>query len=246
MARLHRVLLGALLITFTGLAASASPQADSAALKFTPPPGEETPEVKALIDRAKGALESGRTATEILTDGTFMPVHAWPRFRALIRDHAPTGTITLAPTSEPGDALHIRGTIRDTSGQPLKNALIYVYQTSAKGWYSDKAAHISGNSGDTRHARLFGYLRADTQGKYEVHTIRPAGYPATDLPAHVHMEIHSASDPPRSHVTEIRFEDDPRMTPAWRERSQREGFLMVPVKRDSQGAQQIVADFQVR
>ena len=58
MARLRCALLGVLWITFSGLTASAGPQADSAP-RFTPPPGEETPEVKVLIDRARSALASG-------------------------------------------------------------------------------------------------------------------------------------------------------------------------------------------
>src|SRR6185436_19920793 len=156
------------------------------------------------------------------------------------------GTVTLVPSSEPGQRLHVRGTVSDAAGRPLPGALLYVYHTSAKGWYSDKAAHISGSSGDTRSARLFAYLRTDAAGRYEIHTIRPAGYPASDLPAHIHVQIETAGDPPRTRVTEIQFDDDPRLTPLWRERSRQEGFVIVSVKREAGGAQSVVADFQLR
>jgi hypothetical protein len=75
--------------------------------QFTPPPGEESTEVSALIDRARAALQAGRTATEVLTDRTFMPVRAWPRFREAIRQSAPVGAVKLVPASEPGDLLRV-------------------------------------------------------------------------------------------------------------------------------------------
>jgi hypothetical protein len=237
-------LLGVLLLGCACLtAAGRQPVADP---KFTPPPGEETPEVRGLIDQGRAALKSGRTVTELLTDGTFMPARPWPRFRALVRAQAPTGAVTLVPASEPGDLLHVRGTIRDADGQPMKGALLYVYHTSAKGWYSDKAAHIAGNSGDVKHARLFAYLKTDAAGRYEFRTIRPGGYPATDLPAHIHVHIEAAGGRPRSYGTEIRFDDDPRLTREWRERSRREGYLICPVKREGDTVRRVVADFQFR
>ena len=211
--------------------------------RLTPPPGEESPEIRGLIDRAQAALAAGCTVSKLLTDASFMPAHAYPRFRSLIREKAPVGTVTLVPTSEPGQRLRVQGTVRDAAGRPLPGALLYVYQTSAKGWYSDKAAHISG--GDTRHARLFAYLRTDAAGRYEIQTIRPAGYPESDLPAHIHVRIEAAGDPPRTYVTEIQFDDDPRLTPEWRERSRQDRVLIVPV-RGAGGVQSVVADFQLR
>jgi hypothetical protein len=217
-----------------------------AQLESAAPPGEETPEIRRLIDRAQAALAGGRTVSELLADESFMPAHAYPRFRGLIRQKAPTGTVTLASPSEPGQRMRVRGTVRGADGRPLPRALLYAYQTSAKGWYSDKAPHISGNSGDFLHARLFAYLRTDAAGRYELHTIRPAGYPGTDLPAHIHVEVEAAGDPSQTYATEIRFDDDPRLTPRWRERSRQEGALIVPVEREAGGAQSVVADFQVR
>ena len=214
--------------------------------RFTPPPGEETRGISWLIDRAEASLTAGRTVSELLANESLMPVHAYPRFRSLIRDKAPTGTVTLVPASEPGQRLRVRGTVSDAAGRPLAGALLYVYQTSAKGWYSDKAAHISGSSGDHLYARLFAYLRTDAAGRYEIHTIRPAGYPESDLPAHIHVQIEAAGDPPRTRVTEIQFDDDPRLTPQWREWSRQEGFVIVPVKREAGGAQSAVADIQLR
>jgi protocatechuate 3,4-dioxygenase beta subunit len=217
---------------------------DPAAVRFTPPPGEETAEVKALIDRAMAAVAGGRPAGDLLSDPDFLPAHPWPRFRRLIREHAAEGSVVLVTRAEPGNPLVVRGTVRSRDGRPMRGALVYVYHTSARGWYSDRAAHIAGQAGDTRHARLFAYLWSGTDGRYEFRTIRPAGYPGTDLPAHIHVEIQGPDG--RGPVTEIRFDDDPRLTPVMRQRSREEGFLICPVTRRADGAQEVTADFHFR
>jgi len=212
--------------------------------RFTPPGGEESSAVRELIDKAKSMLHAGKTVNDVLSDSAFLAVRSYPRFRELIRDHASVGTVSMVPTSEPGELLQVRGMVVNSRGQPVKNALIYAYHTSAKGWYSDKAAHIAGNSGDTRHARLFVYLKTDDAGHYSFRTIRPGGYPATDLPAHIHVHIDAAGI--QSYVTEIRFDDDPRLTPKWLERSKQEGCVICSVKTDADKVQQVEANFQLR
>jgi len=222
-----------------------SPSAATNEPRFTPPPGEETPEIKTLIDKAQAGLASEKLqATDLLVDQSFMPAHEWTRFRGLIRTHAIAKRTVIVTPQEPGDPLTVSGTLRNQQGDPIRDALIYVYQTSAKGWYSDKAPHVSGQSGDERHARLFAYLTTDEAGHYEFQTIRPAGYPNSNLPAHIHVEIEGKGNERRTLISEIRFADDPRLTPEMREASRRERFLVVPVKREGV-AQRVVADFQL-
>ena len=146
---------------------------------------------------------------------------------------------------EPGEPLVVSGTIRNQQGEPIKGALIYVYQTSAKGWYSDKAPHISGVAGDEKHARLFGYLTTNQDGQYELRTIRPAGYPHSNLPSHIHIEIEVAGNEPRTFISEIQFEDDARLTREMRDRASRERLFIFPVKRDANGVQRVNADFRI-
>jgi protocatechuate 3,4-dioxygenase beta subunit len=214
--------------------------------RFTPPPGEETPEIEALIERAKEALRAGRSTTDLLVDPDLFPAHEWPRFRRLIRHNAPSSSTTIVTPQEPGDPMVVRGMVRAGDSGPAGGALIYVYQTSAKGWYSDRAAHVSGMEGDTGHARLFGYLRTAADGSYEFRTVRPAGYPGTSLPAHIHVHIETPGASTRVLVSEIQFDDDPRLTPPERERSRREGFLVCGVSRVAGGIQQVRADFTIR
>ena len=169
-----------------GESVQAARQADPS--RFTQPPGEETDAARRSIDRARTALQSGSTVTSILTDPSFQPFHEWPRFRSLIRREGRSSLVTIVTRGEPGTPLVVNGRVLDGKDRPVPRGRIYVYQTSARGWYSDRAAHISGNEGDRKHARLFGYLTTDAEGRFEVRTIRPAGYPGSDLPAHIHVE----------------------------------------------------------
>src|SRR5262245_39751262 len=106
--------------------------------RVTQPPGVETSELARVIDQARSSLETGKSVSDILTDKVDLPVHAWPRFRELIRQHAATGTLRLTTADEPGEALSVEGTVRNARGEPVAGALVYVYHTSAKGWYSDQ------------------------------------------------------------------------------------------------------------
>ena len=213
--------------------------------RFAAPPGTETPEVRSLIDRAAAAIKEGRTPADLLTDPAFMQAHEWPRFRDLIGDHSTSSRTVIVTPAEPGEALVVSGSVRAAGGAPLKGAKIYVYQTSSKGWYSDKAPHVSGMEGDTRHARLFGYMIADDKGEFEFRTIHPAGYPGSNLPAHIHIHVTPADGSQRGLVSEIRFDDDPRMTEAMRQDSLRDGYLVCHVTRDAGAALRVRADFSV-
>lgn len=214
--------------------------------RFTPPPGEETNEIRTLIDKAQLALENGRaTSSSLLTDPASMAAHEFPRFRKLIRDGAKTNQAILVSPQEPGEPLIVNGVIRDQQGRPVKGALIYVYQTSAKGWYSDKAPHISGMAGDEKHARLFAYLTTNQDGQYDLRTIRPAGYPHSNLPAHIHIEIKAPGNERGALISEILFDDDPRLTKEMRERALREKLFIFPVKQEANGLRRVKADFQL-
>jgi protocatechuate 3,4-dioxygenase beta subunit len=237
-------LLPVTLITATCTPRTTLTQASADEPRFTAPPGTETPEIKNLIDKAQAALSGGTSSSALLADPEYMAAHEWPRFRKLIRDNGKSNQLTIVTKQEPGEPLFVTGTIRNKAGAPIKGALVYVYQTSGKGWYSDKAPHYSGNSGDEKHARLFGYLTTNQDGRYELRTIRPVGYPNSTLPAHIHVEIEAAGNEPATLISEILFADDPRLTSEARERSQREGLVIFPVTRTN-GEWRVQADFQL-
>jgi protocatechuate 3,4-dioxygenase beta subunit len=231
-------LLGLLLLTSVGVARQSTDD------RVTAAPGKETPETARLIDQAKAALSAGKSTSEILTDKAYLPVHAWPRFRDLIRQQATTGLLRVTVADEPGTPLQVQGVVRNGRGEPVPDALMYFYHTSSKGWYSDRAAHFSGNGGDFQHARLFGYLKTDASGRFEFRTIRPAGYPRTDLPAHIHVFLTKTGHPELG--TEILFDDDPRLTASARTQSQQAGFVICPVRQDGQGVQHVNVEFRLK
>lgn len=113
----------------------------------------------------------------------------------------------IAPAGEPGEALRIEGTVRTRRGRPAPGIVVYAYQTDARGHYPE--------GGGTRHGRLRGWARTDSLGRYAFDTIRPAGYPGTSLPQHVHLHV---IEPGRGTywIDDLVFTDDPRLTPAQR------------------------------
>lgn len=184
-------------------------------------------QIDAEIETLRRQLAQGSTTAEaILTSPQYMHLHASTPFRQLIKAHAPTGQLTIVTPHEPGTRVQVHCTLTDRQGQPNKNALVYVYQTSNKGWYSDTAAHILINSGDYNHARLFGYVRTDEKGEFILHTIQPVGYPNSNLPAHIHIQAWQGTAVLAGLPDELLFDNDPRLTPARRQAAQRSGYLI--------------------
>ena len=180
----------------------------------------------ALIDSLNKSLAKGAiSVSSVLTSPSFMLLHSLTPFREMIKQNAKAGKLSITTDSEPGTRVTIKGTVQDKTGLAVANKLVYVYQTSAEGWYSDTAAHILMNEGDRRHARLFGYFKTDANGNFEFATIKPRGYPNSSLPAHIHIEIFNTAT--QSFITELLFDDDPRLTGEIRTRSINEKFLIV-------------------
>lgn len=166
------------------------------------------------------------SASDILSDETYMYLHSKTEFRNLIKKHAPVGKITIVTSAEPGKRIKVKCSVADKDGKPYPNALVYAYQTSAKGWYSDTAAHILINEGDMRHARLFGYVFTDNNGNFELETIQPSGYPQSDLPAHIHLAMWKDGKYVPGVPGELLFDDDERLIPERKRRALNEGFLI--------------------
>ena len=212
--------------------------------RWTSPPGPDTPEVQALLARVGKTLESGAAdVSAVLTDPAWLPLHERTSFRELIASHAKSSRVKIVTPKEPGDRMVVTGMLRQADGRPLAGALVYVYQTDAKGWYSDRAPHFSGGN-DHDYARLFGYLKTGPDGRFEVDTIRPDGYPQSSLPQHIHIQVFV--DGQSRLVSEVTFEDDPRMTPSMRRQVERNGFYLVPVEHGADGVQRCRVEIAVR
>jgi protocatechuate 3,4-dioxygenase beta subunit len=168
------------------------------------------PDTAGLMKQVRSQLSDHKsTVSSILTDKSYISVHPFTSFRELIRINATNDILRIAPDDEPGKKIRVIATITDRNNQPIPNALVYLYQTDSKGWYAADAPHVLQNEGDMRHARLFGYVKTDKNGKFELNTVKPSGYPQSDLPAHIH--VHVWADGYRTNVTEFLFKDDDRL-----------------------------------
>jgi protocatechuate 3,4-dioxygenase beta subunit len=92
---------------------------------------------------------------------------------------------------------------------------VYVYQTDARGYYRPDDAMAN------RDPRLKALLRTDARGRYSYRTIRPASYPGTRVPQHIHYEVTAEGRGQR--VFEIVFEDDPFLSARVRAEAARPG-----------------------
>lgn len=194
-------------------------------------------ELAPLLAKAKQRADAGAGGAALLADQELAPLRELAPFRELVRKHAPIGEVTMVPAGEPGVPLLVRAAVRDQHGKPAPDVLVYAYHTSSKGWYSDRAPHFTGGAGggDVDHARLFAYVRSDAQGQFVLRTIRPAGYPQSTLPQHIHW--HAYVDGKEVGDGEVVFDDDPRLTKKMRDEG---GDFFVVCKVEKEGASDVV------
>ncbi|HEX6203163.1 MAG TPA: intradiol ring-cleavage dioxygenase [Thermoanaerobaculia bacterium] len=137
-------------------------------------------------------------------------------------DEAPAGGLSsemvLAGPDEPGERLVVSGTVFESDGRtPAAGVLVYAYHTDLTGRYTRRGDE-TGNG--RRHGRLRGWLVTGADGRYRIDTIRPAGYPGSTEPAHIHLTVRPPGGE-EAWVDSIEFADDPRLTAA--QRARREG-----------------------
>jgi protocatechuate 3,4-dioxygenase beta subunit len=182
-------------------------------------------DTSSLFKEVSQKLIAGQaSASDILTNKNYLALHPQTSFRELIKKHSPIGTLAITTPEEPGKKIKVIATIINKAGQPVSNALIYLYQTDSRGWYAANTPHVLQNEGDMRHARLFGYVKTDKNGRIELHTVKPSGYPQSDLPAHIH--VHVWAEGYSNFVNEFLFDDDERLVGNIREQSIRNRFII--------------------
>lgn len=119
----------------------------------------------------------------------------------------------IAPPGATGEAMRVDGTVRDAKGTPASGIIVYAYQTDHTGVYP-RLADAAGRE-SARHGAYRGFVVTDSAGRYRFDTIRPAGYPGTEIPQHIHLHV---VEPGRctTYIDDIVFDDDPRLTPRQR------------------------------
>jgi protocatechuate 3,4-dioxygenase beta subunit len=182
------------------------------------------PDNTTLLKEVETQLNAGTSVSQILTHQKYLSIHPDTKFRELIEKFSSDKTLAIAPADEPGKKIQVICTVKNEAGNVVPGALVYLYQTDAKGWYAADVPHVQMNEGDMRHARLFGYVKTNNKGQFELQTVKPSGYPKSDLPAHIH--VHVNADGYRAYVTEFLFDDDDRLVGEIRANSQRNNFII--------------------
>lgn len=184
----------------------------------------QTDTVKMIAAIEKKLADHSASVSAILTDSSYEVLHPATAFRDLIKKYADAKVITISKDKEPGKKIKVTATITGADGKPVSDALVYLYQTDARGWYAADAPHVQAYEGDMRHARLFGYVRTDKNGRIELHTVKPSGYPQSDLPAHIHVHVWAGGYEP--FVNEFLFDDDERLVGTIRTQAIRNRFII--------------------
>ena len=116
---------------------------------------------------------------------------------------------TLPGFSEGGPRMEISGIVYQLDGKtPAKDVVIYIYHTDLKGNYPTKGGETGWGR---RHGYLRGWIKTDEKGTYRFYTLRPASYPNSNNPQHIHVTVKEP-DKNEYWIDEYQFTDDPLLT----------------------------------
>jgi protocatechuate 3,4-dioxygenase, beta subunit len=145
-----------------------------------------------------GAFAEELIRTPAQTEGPFFP------------DKLPLDTdndlIVINNTTKPavGEISWLTGKILGPTGQPVRNALVEIWQCDANGAY----LHSKTNNADKRDGNFQGYGRflTGSSGEYLFRTIKPVPYPGRC--PHVHVSVRTPRH--EKFVTQCYVKGDPR------------------------------------
>lgn len=141
-----------------------------------------------------------------------LPPGAWKNARrnGLVMIHRnppanPPNSTQIAAGNEPGDRLIVSGQLFSPDGKtPAAGVTVYAYNTDAEGYYGSNHAEYP--------PRIFGWMKTDALGRFELRTIHPGSYPSMRVPAHIHFSAWGAGYP-LQWFDELRFAGDRYITP---------------------------------
>jgi protocatechuate 3,4-dioxygenase beta subunit len=128
---------------------------------------------------ARGAFAEELTKTPAQTEGPFYP------------DKLPLDTdndlliVNDSITPAVGDVTHLSGKILDAKGNPIKNALVEVWQVDAKAVYIH--SECPNRKDHDKNFQGFGRFLTASSGEYYFRTIKPVAYPGRT--PHIHFKI---------------------------------------------------------
>ena len=145
-------------------------------------------------DRRKALLGIGVGASAFLTPGLFADVltNSTPRQTKgpFYPDEMPLDTdndlLVIGDSITPavGEVSHLSGTVKNTKGEFVKNALVEIWQVGAKGVYLHTKDDRPGRD---ENFQGYGRFLTDSKGRYYFRTVKPVTYPGRA--PHIHVAV---------------------------------------------------------
>ncbi|WP_299336612.1 intradiol ring-cleavage dioxygenase [uncultured Psychroserpens sp.] len=119
-------------------------------------------------------------------------------------------TDTIVGFNKRPDKIWISGTVyKNDAKTPAENVILYIYHTDHTGRYPNRP---SSKGWEKRHGYLRTWLKTDAKGHYEFYTTRPASYPNSTIPQHIHITVKEP-EVNAYYIEDFYFADDPNITP---------------------------------
>ena len=168
-----------------------------------------------------GAFAEALQLTPQQTEGPFYP------------DHLPLDTdndlIIVNDNITPaiGDITHLSGKLLDSRGDPIRNALIEIWQVDGNGVYLH-----SRSAGEKRDANFqgFGRFLTGSTGEYYFRTVKPVPYPGRT--PHIHFKVKQSGE--REFTTQCYIKGHPQ--------NERDGIYRGI--RDTKARESVTVDFK--
>src|SRR5688572_8632468 len=172
---------------------------------------------------APGAFAEQLTLTPRQTEGPFYP------------DRLPLDTdndlliVNDGITQAVGEITHLSGKVLDAKGNPIRNAVVEIWQCDANGAY----LHTDTSNAGKRDGNFQGFGRFLTgrDGGYYFRTIKPVAYPGRT--PHIHFAIKTKGRAERPFTTQCYVKGEPR--------NERDGVLRGI--RDAKQRESVMVDF---
>jgi len=128
--------------------------------------------------------------------------------------------VNLPDWDETKPRIAINGIVYQADGvTPAPGVIIYIYHTDQTGVYPKKGDEKGWGK---RHGYLRGWMKTNEKGEYKFFTRRPASYPNSNEPAHIHCIVKEPGKEPY-YIDDYLFDDDPRLTEERRNKLQQRG-----------------------
>ncbi len=141
-----------------------------------------------LLSSSKWSFAEELTKTPQQTEGPFYP------------DHMPLDTdndlliVNDSITSAVGDITHLSGRVLDSKGDPIRNAMVEIWQVDHFGsYFHSKGANPESKSTRDSNFQGFGRFLTGSTGEYYFRTIKPVPYPGRT--PHIHFAIKIKGKP---------------------------------------------------